>query len=107
MRKYTVIIPEVHNSYVTIDMEDDADDQAILDKANLLLESGDYLDALEYSHTMDMDMWDITEVWSQNMKNSFPKEPEFPDAATFLKGEASDSDKYIDVKALREMSGLE
>ena len=107
MRKYTVIIPEVHNSYVTIDMEDDADEQAILDKANLLLESGDYLDALEYSHTMDMDMWDITEVWSQNMKNSFPKEPEFPDAATFLKGEASDSDKYIDVKALREMSGLE
>ena len=107
MRKYTVVIPEVHNSYITIDMEDDADEQAILDKANLLLESGDYLDALEYSHTMDMDMWDITEVWSQNMKNSFPKEPEFPDAATFLKGEASDSDKYIDVKALREMSGLE
>jgi hypothetical protein len=55
-------------------MEDDADDQAILDKANLLLESGDYLDDLEYSHTMDMDMWDISEVWSQNMKNNFPKE---------------------------------
>jgi hypothetical protein len=104
MRKYTVIIPEVHNSYVTIDMEDDATDEAIKDKANLLLESGDYLDALEYSHTMDMDMWDITEVWSRNMKNSFPKEPEFPDAATFLKG---DSDKYIDEKALREMAGLE
>ena len=74
MRKYTVSIPEVHNSYITIDMEDDADDQAILDKANLLLESGDYLDDLEYSHTMDMDTWDITEVWSQNMKNNFPKE---------------------------------
>jgi hypothetical protein len=87
MRKYTVSIPEVHNSYITIDIEDDADDQAILDKANLLLESGDYLDALEYSHTMDMDMWDITEVWSQNMKNNFPKEPEFPNAATFLKGD--------------------
>jgi hypothetical protein len=74
MRKYTVSIPEVHNSYITIDMEDDATDEAILDKANLLLESGDYLDALEYSHTMDMDTWDITEVWSQNMKNNFPKE---------------------------------
>ena len=61
MRKYTVSIPEVHNTYITIDMEDDATDEAIKDKANLLLESGDYcsLDALEYSHTMDMDMWDI------------------------------------------------
>jgi hypothetical protein len=74
MRKYTVSIPEVHNSYITIDIEDDADDQAILDKANLLLESGDYLDALEYSHTMDMDMWDITEVRSRNMKKNFPYE---------------------------------
>ena len=74
MRKYTVSIPEVHNSYITIDMEDDADDQAILDKANLLLESGDNLDDLEYSHPMDLDMWDISEVWSQNMKNNFPKE---------------------------------
>ena len=74
MKKYTVIIPEVHNSYVTIDMEDDADDQAIKEKANLLLESGDYLDALEYDHTMDMSMWDIYEVWSQNMKNNFPYE---------------------------------
>ncbi len=85
MRKYTVIIPEVHKSYITIDMEDNATDEAIKDKANLLLESGDYLDALEYSHTMDMDTWDITEVWSQNMKNNFPKEPKFPNAATFLK----------------------
>tara|TARA_R110000824_G_scaffold343783_1_gene530481 strand:- start:198 stop:437 length:240 start_codon:yes stop_codon:yes gene_type:complete len=74
MRKYTVTIPEVHNSYITIDMEDDATDQAIMEQANLLLESGDYLDALEYSHTMDMDTWDITEVWSQNMKNNFPYE---------------------------------
>ena len=76
MRKYTVSIPEVHNTYITIDMEDDATDEAIKDKANLLLESGDYcsLDALEYSHTMDMDMWDISEVWSQNMKNNFPYE---------------------------------
>jgi len=87
MRKYTVVIPEVHNSYITIDMEDDATDEAILDKANLLLESGDYLDALEYSHTMDMDMWDITEVGSQNMKNGFRKVGKFPDAATFLKGD--------------------
>ena len=74
MKKYTVIIPEVHNSYITIDVEDDATDEAIKEKANLLLESGDYLDALEYDHTMDMDMWDITEVWSQNMKNNFPYE---------------------------------
>ena len=74
MRKYTVTIPEVHNSYITIDMEDDATDQAIMEQANLLLESGDYLDALEYSHTMDMDTWDISEVWSQNMKNDFPYE---------------------------------
>ena len=80
MRKYTVVIPEVHNSYITIDMEDDADEQAILDKANLLLESGDYLDDLEYSHTMDMDMWGISEVWSQDWHK-------FPDAATFLKGD--------------------
>ena len=74
MRKYTVTIPEVHNSYITIDMEDDATDEAIKEKANLVLESGDYLDALEYDHTMDMDTWDISEVWSQNMKNNFPKE---------------------------------
>ena len=77
MRKYTVIIPEVHNSYITIDMEDDATDEAIKDKANLLLESGDYpFGVLEYSHTMDMDTWDISEVWSQNMKNNFPYEKE-------------------------------
>ncbi len=74
MRKYTVTIPEVHNSYITIDMEDDATDEAIKEKANLVLESGDYLDALEYDHTMDMDTWDISEVWSQNMKNNFPYE---------------------------------
>tara|TARA_Y100000385_G_C12629628_1_gene440673 strand:- start:183 stop:416 length:234 start_codon:yes stop_codon:yes gene_type:complete len=74
MKKYTVIIPEVHNSYITVDVEDNADAQAIKEKANLVLESGDYLDALEYDRTMDMSMWDITEVWSQNMKNNFPYE---------------------------------
>ena len=36
-------------------------DEDIKDKANLMLESGDYLDALEYSHTMGTDMWDITD----------------------------------------------
>ena len=74
MRKYTVTIPEVHNSYITIDMEDMHQGVVTQTQANLLLESGDYLDALEYSHTMDMDTWDITEVWSQNMKNNFPYE---------------------------------
>ena len=61
MRKVTVSIPEVHMSYITLEVDDDDDDQAMKEKANLLLESGDYLDALEYSHTMDMEMWDITE----------------------------------------------
>ena len=61
MRKVTVSIPEVHMSYITLEVDDNDDDQAMKEKANLLLESGDYLDALEYSHTMDMDMWDITE----------------------------------------------
>ena len=74
MRDVIVSIPKVHMSYITVAVDDDDDDQAIKEKANILLESGDYLDALEYSHTMDMDMWDITEVWSQNMKNNFPKE---------------------------------
>ena len=61
MRKVTVSIPEVHMSYITLEVDYNDDDQAMKEKANLLLESGDYLDALEYSHTMDMDMWDITE----------------------------------------------
>ena len=61
MRKVTVSIPEVHFSYITLEVDDDDDDQAMKEKANLLLEAGDYLDALEYSHTMDMEMWDITD----------------------------------------------
>ena len=61
MRKVTVSIPEVHFSYITLEVDDDDNDQAMKEKANLLLEAGDYKDALEYSHTMDMEMWDITE----------------------------------------------
>ena len=61
MRKVTVSIPEVHYSYITIEVDDNDDDQAMKEKANLLLESGGYQDNLEYSHTMDMEMWDITE----------------------------------------------
>ena len=61
MRNVIVNIPEVHMSYITLEVEDSASDEDIKDKANLLLESGDYLDALEYSHTMGTDMWDITD----------------------------------------------
>ena len=67
MRKVTVSIPEVHTSYITLEVDDDADDQDIKERANVLLESGDYKNAsgeytpIEYSHTMDMDMWDITD----------------------------------------------
>ena len=61
MRNVIVNIPEVHTSYITLEVEDNASDEDIKDKANLLLESGDYKDALEYSHTMDMEMWDITD----------------------------------------------
>ena len=61
MRHVIVNIPEVHMSYITLEVEDNASDEDIKDKANELLESGDYLDALEYSHTMNMDMWDITD----------------------------------------------
>jgi hypothetical protein len=60
VRKVTVSIPEVHMSYITLEVDDNDDDQAMKEKANLLLESGDYQDNLEYSHTMDMDMWDVT-----------------------------------------------
>ena len=68
MRKVTVSIPEVHMSYITLEVDDDTPDYDIKDRANVLLESGDYLDALEYSHTMDTDMWDITdEVTSHNV----------------------------------------
>ena len=61
MRNVIVNIPEVHKSYLTLEVEDAASDEDIKDKANKLLESGDYRDNLEYSHTMDMDMWDITD----------------------------------------------
>ena len=61
MRKVTVNIPEVHISYITLEVDDDTSDEDIKDKANDMLEAGDYRDMLEYSHTMDMAMWDITE----------------------------------------------
>ena len=61
MRKVTVNIPEVHISYITLEVYDDTSDDGIKELANSLLESGGYQDNLEYSHTMDMDMWDITE----------------------------------------------
>ena len=70
MRKVTVSIPEEHIRYITITVDDDADDQDIKERANILLESGDYKNAsgeyppIEYSHTMDMQVWDITEVWN-------------------------------------------
>ena len=61
MRKVTVSIPEVHMSYITLEVYDDTSDEGIKELANSLLESGGYQDNLEYSHTMDMEMWDITE----------------------------------------------
>jgi hypothetical protein len=61
MRKVTVSIPEVHMSYITLEVDDDTPDYDIKDRANLLLESGGYQDNLEYSHTMNTDMWDITD----------------------------------------------
>ena len=48
-------------SYITLEVDDDTPDYDIKDRANVLLESGDYLGALEYSHTMNTDMWDITD----------------------------------------------
>ena len=47
--------------YITLEVEDDVTDSDIKEKANDILEAQDYQDALEYSHTMDMDMWDITD----------------------------------------------
>lgn len=61
MRKVTVSIPEVHMSYITLEVGNDIPEYEIKEKANDLLESGGYQDNLEYSHTMDMAMWDITE----------------------------------------------
>ena len=60
MRNVIVHIPEVHMGYITVAVDDDASDHDIKEKANNILEAQDYQDALEYSHTMDMDMWDIT-----------------------------------------------
>ena len=65
MRKVTVSIPEVHMSYITLEVYDDTSDEGIKELANSLLESGGYQDNLEYSHTMDMDMWDVTDEDSQ------------------------------------------
>jgi len=61
MRTVIVNIPEVHMSYLTLEVGDDIPDYEIKEKANDMLEAGDYKDALEYSHTMDMAMWDITD----------------------------------------------
>ena len=47
--------------YITVAVDDDTSDHDIKEKANDILEAQDYQDALEYSHTMDMDMWDITD----------------------------------------------
>ena len=49
-------------SYLTMLADDEASDYDIKELANLMLEAGDYQDNLEYSHTMDTDMWDITTV---------------------------------------------
>ena len=40
MRKVTVSIPEVHMSYITLEVYDDTSDEGIKDLANSLLESG-------------------------------------------------------------------
>ena len=61
MRKVTVSIPEVHMSYITLEVDDDTSDEDIKDKANDMLEAGDYRDMLEYSHTMDKALWDVTD----------------------------------------------
>ena len=60
MRKVTVNIPDVHISYITLEVDDDTSDEDIKDKANDMLEAGDYRDMLEYSHTMDKSLWDVT-----------------------------------------------
>ena len=52
-------------SYLTMLADAEASDYDIKELANLMLESGDYQDNLEYSHTMDMDMWDVTDEDSQ------------------------------------------
>ena len=52
-------------SYITLEVDDDTSDEDIKDKANDMLEAGDYRDMLEYSHTMDMSLWDITDEDSQ------------------------------------------
>ena len=61
MRIVTVNIPEVHISYITLEVDDDTSDEDIKDKANDMLEAGDYRDMLEYSHTMDQSLWDVTD----------------------------------------------
>ena len=60
MRKVTVNIPEVHISYITLEVDDDTSDEDIKDKANDMLEAGDYRDMLEYSHTIEKSLWDGT-----------------------------------------------
>ena len=39
MRKVTVNIPEVHISYITLEVDDDTSDEDIKDKANDMLEA--------------------------------------------------------------------
>jgi len=58
-------------SYITLEVDNDASDWDIKERANVLLESGDYKNAsgeyppIEYSHTMDMNTWDVTDEDSQ------------------------------------------
>lgn len=52
-------------SYITLEVGDDTSDEDIKDKANDMLEAGDYRDMLEYSHTMDQSLWDVTDEDSQ------------------------------------------
>ena len=49
MRKVTVNIPEVHISYITLEVDDDTSDEDIKDKANDMLEAGDYLSLIHIS----------------------------------------------------------
>ncbi len=60
MKKYRVSIPEVH--HVTLELEADSEDEA-KQQANRAIEEG-LLDAydIEYSHTMDLDEWSVTEM---------------------------------------------
>lgn len=59
MRKYIVKVFEVYVKDIEV-MADDA--QAAKEEANRILEEGGDDKCIEYSHTLDVDAWDITEV---------------------------------------------